>query len=159
RSKFTTWLTPSTSKPRAAISVATSIRTSPFTKGREHAFALVLRFVAVNRFSPNARPDQAPNRFIRAVLGSCEDQGTVDRFLPQHVDQDCRLCGPIDANNTLLDAFHRRGDRRYRDLDRVTQHVCGEFGDGRGMVAENISVCRWAGSLATIFRMSWIKPM
>ena len=29
----------------------------------------------------------------------------------------------------------------------------------RGMVAENISVCRSAGSFATILRMSWMKPM
>ena len=29
----------------------------------------------------------------------------------------------------------------------------------RGMVAENISVCRSTGSLATILRMSWMKPM
>src|SRR6516162_9210228 len=101
-----------------------------FTKGREHAFALVLRFVAVNRFGADASPDQSTHHLIGAVLGPCEDQGTVDRFPPQDVDQDCRLRGAIDTNNALLNAFNRRGDWRYRDLDRVAQHVRGEFGDG-----------------------------
>src|SRR3974390_2052501 len=44
-----------------------------FTKGREHALPLVLRFVAVNRFGADASPDQATRDFIGAVLGPCED--------------------------------------------------------------------------------------
>src|SRR3974390_539157 len=99
------------------------------TKGREHAFALVLRFFAVDRFSADASPDQAPHDLSGAVLGPCEDQGTIDRFPPQYVDQDCRLPPAIDTNNALLNAFNRRRDWRYRDADRVAQHVRGEFGD------------------------------
>src|SRR5262249_36024163 len=100
------------------------------TKGREHAFPLVLRFVAVNCFGADASPEQTTHDLIGAVLGPCEDQGTVDRFPPQHVDQDCRLCRAIDTNNALIDAFNRRGDRPYRDLERVAQHVSGKFCDG-----------------------------
>ena len=51
-------------------------------------------------------------------------------FRSQHVDQDCRLRGAVDADDALLDALDRGGDRRYRDLDRVAQHLRGEFGDG-----------------------------
>ncbi len=100
------------------------------TKGGENALALVLRFIAVNCFGADASSDQATHDLVGAMLGSCEDQGTVNRFSPQHVDQDCRLCGTIDANDALLDAFNGRGGRRYRDLDRVAQHLHGEFGDG-----------------------------
>src|SRR6516165_5074625 len=63
-----------------------------FAKGREHALPLVLRFVAVNRFGADTSPDQATRDPIGAVLSPCEDQGTVDRFPPQQVNQDCRLC-------------------------------------------------------------------
>ncbi len=50
--------------------------------------------------------------------------------LAQHVDERCRLGGAIDADDALLDSFDRRGVRRDRDLDRVAQHLRGEFGDG-----------------------------
>ena len=51
-------------------------------------------------------------------------------LLPQHVDEDRRLGAAIDADDALLDALDRRGDRRHGDLDRVAQHLRGEFGDG-----------------------------
>src|SRR6516225_9757938 len=76
------------------------------TKGREHALPLVLRFVAVNCFGADTSPDQATHDLIGAVLGPCEDQGTVDRFPPQYVDQHFRFSGPIDTNNALIDAFN-----------------------------------------------------
>src|ERR1700691_378827 len=63
------------------------------TKSREHAFALALRFVAVNRFGADTGADQAAHDFIRAALGSCEDQDAVDGFPPQYVDQDWQLSG------------------------------------------------------------------
>src|SRR6516165_8503169 len=43
------------------------------TKGREHTFPLVLRFVTVNRLCGDASPDQTTHDLIGAVLGPCED--------------------------------------------------------------------------------------
>ena len=100
------------------------------TEGRKHALALVLRFVAVNSLGADASPTQVTRNLIGAALCPCEDQSSVNRFPPQHVDQDCRLRGAVDTNNALLYAFNRRGDRRYRDLDRVAQHARGKFCDG-----------------------------
>src|ERR1700722_2883724 len=113
-------------------------------KRRQHAFALALRFVAVDRLGGDAGPHQALHHLVGAMFGPGEDQRAVDGLLAQHVDQDRRLGGAIDANDALLDGFDRGGVRHDRNLSRV---------------AENISVCRSLGSLATILRMSWIKPM
>jgi hypothetical protein len=49
RSKLMTWLTPSTSMPRAAMSVATSTGCLPSRKALERALALALALVAVDR--------------------------------------------------------------------------------------------------------------
>ncbi len=51
-------------------------------------------------------------------------------FAAQHVDEDRRLGGAVDADDALFDALHRRSGRRDRDLDRIAQHMRGEIGDG-----------------------------
>ena len=116
--------------PRAAISVATKVLTSPSRKALKRAFALALRFVAVNRLGVDAGMDQAAHDLVGAMLRPGEDQGPVDRLPPQHVDEHRKLGAALDTNDALFDALDRRGDRRYGDLDRVAQHLRGEFGDG-----------------------------
>src|SRR6202166_3589976 len=99
-------------------------------KRRQHALALALRFVAVDRLGGDAGADQALHHLVGAMFGPSEDQRAVDRLLAQYVDQDRRLGGAIDANDALLDAFDRGGDRYNRNLGRVAQHLPGELGDG-----------------------------
>src|SRR5579864_5403423 len=84
-------------------------------KRRQHPLALVLRFVAVDRLGGDAGADQTAHDFVGAVLGPGEDQRAVDGLLAQYVDERCRLGGAIDANDALLDLFHRGGGRYDRN--------------------------------------------
>jgi hypothetical protein len=103
-----------------------------FTKGREHALPLVLRFVAVNCFGADTSPDQATHDLIGAVLGPCKNQGAINLFPPQQVDQDCRLRGAIDTNNALLDAFNRDGAESAVRRRRSYRSQSGQFRSRRG---------------------------
>src|SRR5271170_2136827 len=67
-------------------------------KRREHAFALPLGFVAVDRLGGNAGADQPAHDLVGAMLGPREDQGAVYFLGPKHIDQHAGLCGTIDAD-------------------------------------------------------------
>src|SRR5258708_5687457 len=53
-------------------------------KRRQHALAMVLRFVAVNGVGGNARTFKALHNLVGAVLGPGTDQRAVDRLLFQY---------------------------------------------------------------------------
>jgi hypothetical protein len=80
RSKLMTWLTLSTSMPRAAISVATSRRALPLLEGFKRTLALTLALVAVDRFGGNARRFETLHDAVGAVLGAREDKRAADRL-------------------------------------------------------------------------------
>ena len=58
-----------------------------FAKCGKHALALVLGFIAVDRVGGHAGLDQAAHDLVGAVLGSGEDQRTIDRLALQDVDE------------------------------------------------------------------------
>ncbi len=105
-------------------------------EGGEHAFALVLRLVAVDRFRRNAGPNQPAHHLVGAVFRAREDEGAVDGLALQHIHQDGVFRRAIDPDDALIDAFDRRGGRRHGHLDRIAQHLIGELGNvarhGRG---------------------------
>ena len=81
-------------------------------------------------------------------------------LMPQHVDEHDRLGSPIDADDALFDALDRRGDRRHGNLDRVAQHLRGQFNNGaQAWWPRTAASAVRTGSLETILRMSWMKPM
>ena len=88
-------------------------------KGSKHPFALVLRFVAVDRFGCDPGLDQAAHDLVGAVLGAREYESAVDRFALQYVHENRWLRRAVDMNDALLDAFDRGGGRRHRNLGRI----------------------------------------
>src|SRR3984893_9437241 len=88
-------------------------------KRRQHALALALRFVAVDRLGGDAGAHQALHHLVGAGFGPGEDQRAGDGVPGRQVDQDRRLGGAIDADDALLDTFDRGGVRHDRNLGRV----------------------------------------
>ena len=126
----------------------------------EHALALVLRLVAVDRLGRNAGMMQALHHLVGAVLGAREHQRLAGHLAAQHLDQQRGLGRLVDHDDAL-----RRRARRV-DATGVTatragsRSICAaRSAISRGMVAENSSVWRSFGSFATMVRMSWMKPM
>ena len=155
-----TWLMPSTSMPRAAMSVATSVRTLPLRKSastRSRWPCDLLPWIASAR---DAALVEAAHHLVGAVLGAGEHQRAVDRLGAQEVGE--RSFG-LPPRSTWMT---RCAMRSTVVAAGVTATVAGSFSIclarsamSCGMVAENSSVCRSCGSFATIFRMSWMKPM
>ena len=112
------------------MSVATRVLICALAKRREHALALALRLVAVDRFGGDAGAYQPAHDLVGAMLGPGEDQRAVDRLVAEHVDEDAGLRRTVDTDQALVDAFRRRRHRRDRDLDRIAQHLRREIGDG-----------------------------
>ena len=127
---------PSTSMPRAAISVATSVRTLPVRNAastRSRWFCDLLPWIAsaaICDFWSERTTLSAPclvrvNTSTRSI-GSLRRSLRQQRGLRRAVDQDHALVNAIDGG---------RG-RRHRDPDRVLQHGIGKLGDlarhGRG---------------------------
>ena len=98
-------------------------------EGGEHALALALRLVAVDRLGGEPGLGQRADHLVGAALGAGEDQRAVDRLLPQDFREQRRLAGAIDVDEPLLDALDGGRRRRHRDPDRVAQHLVGEIGD------------------------------
>ena len=99
-------------------------------ESREHPLALALRLVAVDRFGGDAGLDQPARDLVGAALGPGKDESAVDCLAFQDIDEDGGFRGAVDTDDALLDAPDRRGTRRYRNIDRIAQHLRGEFGDG-----------------------------
>src|SRR5215470_10981952 len=99
RSKLTTWLMPSTvDAARGDIGGDQGFHVAP-AKRREHALALTLRFVAVDRLGGDAGLGQLTHDLVGAVLGSGEDESAIDRAAPQDVDQRGGFCRAIDMDD------------------------------------------------------------
>ena len=154
-----TWLMPSTSMPRAAMSVATSVRILPDAERRHGALAVALRLVAVDRLGGNAGLDEAAHDAVGAVLGAGEDEGAVDRLAAEDAGERAGL-------PALSTRMARWSISSTVVADGVTATVTGSISIwsarraiSGGMVAEKNSVCRSFGTSATIFRMSRMKPM
>ena len=105
-------------------------------EGGERAFALILRFVAVDRLGGEAGLEERAHDLVGAALGAGEHEGALDRRLSQDFHQQRRLAGAIDMDRLLHDAFHGGGGGSDRDADRVVQHLVCQLGDfprhGRG---------------------------
>ena len=74
-----TWLTPSMSMPRAAMSVATSTRDLAGLEAGQRALALALGLVAVDRRGLDARRSRPLHDLVGAMLGAGEDEGARHR--------------------------------------------------------------------------------
>ena len=95
----------------------------------QHALALVLRLVAVDRLGSEAGLGQRANDLIGPAFGAGEDQHALDRLFPQHFREQARFAGAIDMDHPLLDTLHggRRGS--YRNPNWIAQHMACEIGD------------------------------
>ena len=91
--------------PRAAMSVATSVRISPGAERRQHALAVVLRLVAVDGVGRMPAFGQPLHHLVGAVLGAGEDQRAIDRLLLQQLGQQGGLVRVIDLDDALGDAL------------------------------------------------------
>ena len=143
-----TWLMPSTSMPRAAMSVATSVRDAAVAEVLQHALALVLRLVAVDRLGGDAVLVEAADHLVGAVLGAGEDQHAVDLLLLRRRSDS--IFGLLPRSTWTI----RCAMRSTVVACGVTDTLAGSFSMWRassamssGMVAENSSVCRSLGQL------------
>ena len=87
--------------PRAAMSVATRMRTLPCAERRQHALALALRLVAVDRLGVDAALGEAAHKLVGAVLGAGENERAFDRLAAQQFGEDRRLGRPIHMDDAL----------------------------------------------------------
>src|ERR1700688_770390 len=118
---------------------------------RQHPLAVVLRLVAVNGVGADAGPLEALHHLVGAVLGAGEDQRAIDRLLLQELRQQRGLGGGMrSAVGAAGVTATRAGSRSIASASSAISF---------GIVAEKNSVCRLIGVLATIFRMSLMKPM
>ncbi len=101
----------------------------PAAKIGEHALALALRLVAVDRGSADAALFKSSHHLISAVLGAREHQRAVDRFGAQQVGERGLLGAAVHVHHPLRDALDGGGGGRYRNRRRVLQHLLGEVGD------------------------------
>ena len=61
-----------------------------FAEAGQHAIALVLRFVPVNRLGGNAGPKEPAHHLVGTMLGACEYKGAVNRFAFQDARENLR---------------------------------------------------------------------
>ena len=115
--------------PRAAMSVAMSVRSLPLRKSastRSRWFCDLLPWIAS---AACAGLLQAAHDLVGAVLGAGEHQHAVDRFALEQFGEQRRLGGLLGVDHALGDALDGRGLRRHRHPCRVAQHLVGELGD------------------------------
>ena len=117
--------------PRAAMSVATSTRTSPIAKAGESALALGLRLVAVNGGRPRSRRGEMPHDAVGAVLGAGETSTRVEVRVLQQDREQVPLALARHENDALLDLFDRRRRRRDRRPSPDRPGSLGQSGDRR----------------------------
>ena len=115
-SKFTTWLMRSTSMPRAATSVATTISTAPLLKPLDHPFAQRLAHVAMERPDRVAAGLELLGDLRRRGLRAREDEHRLGRLGLEQAGQGVELLPLRDVQVPLLDRRH--GERRPLGLDR-----------------------------------------
>ena len=77
------------------------------TEVGEHALALVLRLVAVDRLGEKSGLFQAAHDLVGAVLGAGEHQHAVDRLALEQLGQQRRLGGLVGQDDALLRCARR----------------------------------------------------
>ncbi len=80
-------------------------------------------------------------------------------FMAEHLDQQVRLAGAVGEEHLLGDLVGGLGDRVTATRTGSVSSASASFSISRGMVAEKNRLRRLAGSLATMERMAWMKPM
>ena len=145
--------------PRAAMSVATSTRDLAVAERGESPLALALRLVAVDGFGADAGLRETARDPVGAVLGAGEDQHALDRLVAQHFDEHSRASSALSTRMIRCSIFSAVVATGVTATFAGSRSMRRQFGDSRGMVAENNNVCRSFGSLAMMCRMSWMKPM
>jgi hypothetical protein len=101
-------------------------------EGGEHALALRLRLVAVERLCGDPRAAERTHQLVGAAFGAGKDDGAFHRLLPQYLGKHGGLAAAFDVDDTLAHPFGSGGDGRHRDLGRISQHVLREIGDRLG---------------------------
>src|SRR5262249_51017960 len=123
----------------------------------EHALALVLRLVAVDRVRRDTGLGEPPHDLVGAVLGAGEDERSVGRSGNRPASS-AGLAGRAtwmtrcSTRSAVLAAGVTATRTGSRSIWLASSAICC------GMVAEKNRVCRTVGSRETIFRMSWMKP-
>ena len=157
-SKLKTWLTPDTSMPRAAMSVATRIGTSPdlnSASARSRCGWLLLPWIALaatplpaSSFTTRSAPClvrvNTSARSMGMSFTSIVSSACFSCWLQKITDWSTRSA-VVDCGTTLTVAG---SVRNWSASWRI---------DG-GMVAEKNSVWRLRGSMRTIFLSAWMKP-
>ena len=98
-------------------------------EGCEHALALILRLVAVDRFGGMTGFLQTTYYFVGAMFGAGEHQDAIGLFGLEDLDQQRRLRGLFGEDDALLDTVDSRGLRRDGHASGIPQHRIGEPGD------------------------------
>ena len=155
-----TWLMPSTSMPRATMSVATSTLHEPRLNSFERLDALRLRAVAVDRGAAHAGAVERVRDPVGAVLGAGEDEHALEAVRLDHVQEQVALLRARDRVERLRrsprsaveggETSMRAGSTSVSPMTLSTSGV---------IVAEKSSVWRLAGSSAMMRRTSGQKPM
>ena len=122
-------VTPSTSMPRAAMSVATSTRVRPLRKSssaRMRWLWLLLPWIASAPTPAASRccATRSAPRLVRVKTMARE----IVRVVHQ-LDQHVALGAAVDEEHMLVDALGGGRHRRHGDLRRIMQHVLREAGD------------------------------
>ena len=95
----------------------------------EHALALVLRLVTVDRMRRDARLGELAHHLVGAVLGTSEHQRAVDCLAAQQVGEGRRLGAAVEMEDALRHLLGGGRLRRHRDAHRIAQHLAREIGD------------------------------
>ena len=127
-----TWLTPSTSIPRAAMSVATSTRNVPARNRCNARSRELLRLVAVNGVGLKAALRELPRDLVGPVFGASEDQHAVEIGLAKQIAEQRLFVRLLHEHHTLLDEIDRRSRGRHVHTHRVGQQAVRQVGDGLG---------------------------
>ena len=93
------------------------------------ALALALALVAMDGRGGDTGLIEILRHTVGAALGAGEDDGAADVLLLHQLGQQGPLARRLDEQQALVDALHRRGDRRHRHLGGVDQHLAGQLAD------------------------------
>ena len=157
-SKLTTSPMRSTSRPRAATSVATRTSRRPCAAGRRSSRARSGRRHRRCRRGDAALDQRAADLLGRAA-GADEHDRRVGAATGQHPGERTGLVAVRDDGVGLPDARHRGRLARDRDLDRAVQVLLGDRRICGGIVAENRATCRSRGGRHRTLSTSSAKPM
>ena len=115
--------------PRAAMSVATRMRSSPSRKApsaRSRWPWLLLPWIAADLMPDDL---ELAHDLVGAVLGAGEDDGALHLGNAQRLRQQRRLLAGLGEDHALVDLLGRGRDGRDRNLDRIGEIGRGDLAD------------------------------